>query len=186
MATMVRRRSQNNMYRSYGNVAYAPAYEDGTVRVPDGGEIYAPRPSVRPRERAIARPRVNVRPAGQVAPFAVIGFLAVAIFAALVIYSHVQLAVINDQAASLKSELSALQTENSTLVAEYERTFDLESLQAAVGGYMSKPDSDQYIYIDLSEEDAVVVFDQQDSTNGINGVIQGVGEVVGNVVEYFH
>ena len=51
---------------------------------------------------------------------------------------------------------------------------------------MSKPDSDQYIYIDLSEEDAVVVFDQQDSTNGINGVIQGVGEVVGNVVEYFH
>ena len=184
MATMARR--QRNAYRSYGNVAYAPEYEGGAVTIPSGEEIYQPRPSVRPRERAIARPKVEVRPAGQVAPFAVIGFLAVVLFAALVIYSHVQLAVLNDQASALKSQLSALQTENSTLVAQYERTFDLESLQAAVGSYMARPTTDQYIYIDLSEEDGVVIFDRQDSTRGVAGVINGVGEVVGNVVEYFH
>lgn len=183
MASMTRR--QKNMYRSYGNVAYAPGYEGGAVSIPSGEEIYQPRPSVRPRERDIARPKVDVRPAGQVAPFAVVGFLAVLLFAALVIYSHVQLAVINDQTATLKTELSKLQTENSTLVAEYERTFDLESLQAAVGSYMSRPTTDQYIYIDLSEEGGVVVYDQQDSTKGVAGVIKGVGEVVGNVVEYF-
>ena len=115
------------------------------------------------------------------------GLLALTMLALVcaVIYSHVQLAVLNDQASALKSQLSALQTENSTLVAQYERTFDLESLQAAVGSYMARPTTDQYIYIDLSEEDGVVIFDRQDSTRGVAGVINGVGEVVGNVVEYF-
>ena len=101
MAATARR--QRNTYASYGNVAYAPEYEGGAVAIPSGEEVYQPRPSVRPREHAIARPKVEVRPAGQVAPFAVIGFLAVALFAALVIYGHVQLAVINDQAYQMKS-----------------------------------------------------------------------------------
>lgn len=48
MATMVRRRSQNNMYRSYGNVAYAPAYEDGTVRVPTAERFMRPDPACVP------------------------------------------------------------------------------------------------------------------------------------------
>ena len=55
----------------------------------------------------------------------------------------------------------------------------------AVGGYMTKPDSSQYIYIDLSEADAVVVYDQEPVWSGAAGLFQGAAEVVGNVVEYF-
>jgi hypothetical protein len=182
MAAAAKRR-ERNIYRSYGNVAYAPEYPGSAV--PAGEEVYQPRPSVRTRRRTIARPKVEVRPAGQVAPFAVLGFLAVAVFAALVVYAHVQLAVINDQTAALESQLSSLQTENSTLVAEYEQTFDMDSLQQAVGSYTSKPTADQYIYIDLSDEDTVEVFDQTDSTRGVAGALQGMEEIVGNIVEYF-
>lgn len=182
MAALTQRRT--NAYRSYGNVAYAPEYAGGTVRIPAGEEVYRPRPRVKPRERAIARPKVDVRPAGQVAPFAVVGFLAVAVVAALLVFSYVQLAVLGDQTAELKDQLSTLQTENSTLTAQYEQTFDMESLQAAVGSYMTKPTADQYIYIDLSEEDEVVVFDQREGGTGVAGMVQAVGEVVSNVMEY--
>ena len=183
MASLARKRT--TMYDSYGNVAYAPQYAGGTVRVPQEEEIYRPRPSVRPRERAIARPQVEVRPAGRVAPFAVVGFLAVAICAALMVFSYVQLAVLTDQTAAAQEELTALQTEHTTLTAEYESAFDQASLEAAVGSYMSRPESDQYIYIDLSEEDAVVVYDQEPLWSCAAGLIEGVAEVVGNVVEYF-
>ena len=172
-------------YQSYGNVAYAPQYAGGTVSVPREEEIYRPRPSVRPRERAIARPQVDVRPAGRVAPFAVLGFLAAVLCAALLVFSYVQLTVLTDQAAAARDQLSALETEHSTLAAQYESTFDQASLEAAVGGYMTKPESDQYVYIDLSEADAVVVYDQEPVWSGAAGLFQGAAEVVGNVVEYF-
>lgn len=184
MASLAEKRMMTR-YQSYGNVAYAPQYAGGTVRVPREEEIYRPRPTVRPRERAIARPQVDVRPAGRVAPFAVLGFLAAAVCAALLVFSYVQLTVLTDQAAAARSELSALETEHSTLAAQYESTFDQASLEAAVGSYMTKPDSSQYIYIDLSEADAVVVYDQEPVWSGAAGLFQGAAEVVGNVVEYF-
>ncbi len=182
MATTVRRQSHSG-YRSYGNVAYAPDYDGNAVRMPAGEE--AARPSVRPREHAIARPKVAVRPAGRVAPFAVVGFMAVALLAALLVYSNVQMAILTDQASTLKSELSALQTENDALTAEYEQTFDQAHLEQAVGGYMSKPNADQFIYIDLSDEDTVVVYDQEEEAGAFAGIIDGVKEIVGNVAEYF-
>ena len=182
MAALTERRT--SVYGSYGNVAYAPGYAGGTVRIPAGEEVYRPRPRVKPRERALVRPKVDVRPAGQVAPFAVAGFLAVAVVAALLVFSYVQLAVLGDQTAELKSQLSALQTENTTLTAEFEKTFDMASLQEAVGSYMTKPTAEQYIYIDLSEADEVVVYGQEEGSTGVAGMVRAVGEVVDNVTEY--
>lgn len=78
-----RRHSQLSSYRTYGSVAYAPAYDGTAVRAPRREEVLRPKPRVRPRERVLTRTQVQVREAGQASVFAVIGFLAVGVFAAL-------------------------------------------------------------------------------------------------------
>ena len=78
MAT--RRHSQLSSYRTYGSVAYAPAYDGTAVRAPRREEVLRPKPRVRPRERVLTRTQVQVREAGQASVFAVIGFLAVGVF----------------------------------------------------------------------------------------------------------
>ena len=137
------RRRNTTAYSTYGSVAYAPAYDGSAVRAPRREEELqrAPKPyphrkqQVRKQERA----KVQVRQAGAVAPFAVIGFLAVAIFAAMLITSYAQLTVANDKMVALRSELSQLKEENVTLTAQYERVFDLASIQEAVGRTMVSP-----------------------------------------------
>ena len=89
-ATMARRSQYGTVRRSvYGRRPELEAYDGNAARVLEGGEILAPRPQVRPRERAISRPQIQVREAGKVSLFAVVGFLAVAVFAALVLMSNV-------------------------------------------------------------------------------------------------
>ncbi len=183
------RRRTTTAYNTYGSVAYAPAYDGSAVRVPRRQEeVYqpAPRPRQRPlvRRRALVRTQAQVRQAGQVAPFAVVGFLAVAMFAVMLIMSYAQLAVANDQMVSLRSELSDLQTESATLTAQYEKVFDMDKLQAAVGSEMVRPTNDQVVYIDLSEPDAVTIYGEE-SSGGFMGLLEGAGRVLGGMVEYF-
>lgn len=183
MAT--RRRNQTSAYRTYGSVAYAPAYDGSAVRTPGQEQVLQPKPRVRPKERPLTRTQVQVREAGQVSPFAVVGFLLVGVVAALLLLSHTQYTMVADEVVSLRSELSALQTENATLSAEYERVFDLERIQAAVGETMVRPTANQIEYIDLSEPDSVVLYTNNSGTPGIVGVLTGIGEVISDVVEYF-
>ena len=178
MAT--RRRSQLSSYRTYGSVAYAPAYDGTAVRAPRREEVLRPKPRVRPRERVLTRTQVQVREAGQASVFAVIGFLAVGVFAALLLLSYTQYAVL-----TLRSELTTLQTENATLSAEYEKVFDMERIQAAVGDTMIRPTGDQVEYIDLSEPDSVVVYGQEDAKTGIPGLLAGLEEIISSLIEYF-
>ena len=49
---------------------------------------------------------------------------------------------------------------------------------------MSKPSASQVYYIDLSESDSVVVY-QQESTNVLSKVFGSLGNGVCAVVEYF-
>ena len=177
MAT--RRRSQLSSYRTYGSVAYAPAYDGTAVRAPRREEVLRPKPRVRPRERVLTRTQVQVREAGQASVFAVIGFLAVGVFAALLLLSY------TDQVVTLRSELTTLQTENATLSAEYEKVFDMERIQAAVGDTMIRPTGDQVEYIDLSEPDSVVVYGQEDAKTGIPGLLAGLEEIISSLIEYF-
>ena len=183
MAT--RRRSQLSSYRTYGSVAYAPAYDGTAVRAPRREEVLRPKPRVRPRERVLTRTQVQVREAGQASVFAVIGFLAVGVFAALLLLSYTQYAVLTDQVVTLRSELTTLQTENATLSAEYEKVFDMERIQAAVGDTMIRPTGDQVEYIDLSEPDSVVVYGQEDAKTGIPGLLAGLEEIISSLIEYF-
>ena len=177
-----RRRNVNTYgYGTYGSVAYAPAYDGPAVRVPRREEELQrrPQPKQRPRVRhqALTRTRVQVREAGQVAPFAVVGFFAVAVFAAMLLLSFVQYTVLNGQMASLNSELN-------TLSAQYEKVFDMETIQQAVGDTMTRPSSDQVVYVDLSEDDTVVVFGQE-TESGFMSALHAAGQALGDLIEYF-
>ncbi len=183
MAT--RRRSTTSAYRTYGNVAYAPAYDGSAVRTPGQEQVLQPKPRVRPKQQPLTRTQVQVREAGQVSPFAVVGFVLVGVFAALLLLSYTQYTVVADEVVSLRSQLSALQTENATLSAEYERVFDLERIQAAVGGTMVRPTSNQIEYIDLSAPDSVELYGAAGGMSGFAGVLGGIGDMVSDVVEYF-
>ena len=126
-----------------------------------------------------------MREAGQVAPFAVVGFLLVGVFASLLLLSYTQYTMVADQVVSLRQELSALQSENATLSAEYERVFDLSVIEAAVGETMVRPSANQIEYIDLSAPDSVELYAEQSGTPGVLGALKGIGDVISDVVEYF-
>lgn len=186
MATR-RRNTTAYGYGTYGSVAYAPAYDGSAVRAPRREEELQRRPQPKQRERelqrTLTRTQVKVREAGQVAPFAVVGFLAVAMFAAMLLLSYVQYTVLTGEMASLNRELSNLQAESATLSAQYEKVFDMETIQQTVGDTMTRPSSDQVVYVDLSEEDSVTVFGHEES--GLMGLLRAAGETFGGIIEYF-
>ena len=185
---MAARRRSTTVYNTYGSVAYAPAYDGSAVRAPRREEELQRRPQPKTREhirrKQLTRTQVQVREAGQVAPFAV-GFIAVAVFAALLITSFAQFTALNGEVVSLQNQLTTLQTENATLSAQYEKVFDMETIQAAVGESMVRPTSDQVEYIDLSEPDTVVVYGEQEASGGIVGALKAAGTVLGEMIEYF-
>lgn len=180
------RRRRTTGYSTYGSVAYAPTYDGSAVRVPRREEELRRAPVPQPKKpvRRHERARVEVRQAGAVAPFAVVGFLAVAVFAVLLVTSYAQLAIANDEMVTLRQELTDLREENSKLSAQYEKVFDLATIQAAVGDTMVRPTNDQMVYIDLSEPDTVTVY-QESPISGLEDLVQGVRSLFGGIIEYF-
>ena len=182
----VNRRRRTTGYSTYGSVAYAPTYDGNAARVPRREEELHRAPAPQPKKpvRRHERAQVEVRQAGAVAPFAVVGFLAVAVFAALLVTSYAQLTVANDELVSLRRQLTNLEAENTVLSAQYERVFDLATIQAAVGDTMVRPTSEQVVYIDLSAPDTVTVF-QGEGASGLKSILQGVGDILDGIIEYF-
>jgi len=182
------RRRNTTAYSTYGSVAYAPVYDGSAVRAPRREEELrrapAPYPRRRQQVRKQERAKVQVRQAGAVAPFAVVGFLAVAIFAAMLVTSFAQLTVANDKMVALRSELSELKSENATLTAQYEKVFDLASIQEAVGDTMVRPANDQVVYIDLSEPDTVTVY-KEGGPSPLRSLLDQVGGMFSGILEYF-
>ena len=189
MATAAARRRRYNTPRAnYDSVAYDLDYADTAARPLRGGEQTRTRPLVRPRERAAVRPKARVREAGFVSPFAVVGFLAIGVFAVLVLLSSIQLTTLSVDIAGLKSDLAELEEQENYLRTQYELAFDLASIETAVtaDGSMVKPQAGQILYLDLSEPDSVVLFNEEETpVEGINGAIRGIQDILGNVVEYF-
>lgn len=183
------RRRTTTAYSTYGSAAYSPLYDGNAARVPRREEELhrapAPKPKQREQVRRHERARVEVRQAGQIAPFAVIGFLAVAVFAVMLVTSYAQLTVANDEMVSLRRELSDLKEENVTLSAQYEKVFDLATIQEAVGDTMVRPTGDQVVYIDLSTPDTVTIHQQSNAASGWATLWSGVENVFGSIIEYF-
>ncbi|MPM64244.1 hypothetical protein SDC9_111130 [bioreactor metagenome] len=173
-------------YSAYNATAYAPGYDGTAARRLVQEEVLRPLPKVSPRHVEHARPRVRVRQQEKVSVFAVVGFLAVGIFAALVLMSYVNLTTAGDEAVKLRGQLSALQTEEAKLLAKYELTYDLKTLEETMtAAGMVKPQSGQIYTIDLSEPDGVVRYQKESPTAGAAGAVNGLREVFLTIVEYF-
>ena len=182
MASMAKRKTRYAYQNVPGN-----AYDGSAARRLERSEAVAPKPRVRPRERAVARPRVRMREAGRVSVFAVAGFAAVAVFAVLLLMSYVQLAQLSDEVVSLKSEMTSLQSDEAQLRAEYALAYDLSEIEQKMtaDGSMVHPQDSQICYVDLSEPDAIEFLSGEAPVRGIEGILQSIREIVGEVVEYF-
>jgi len=99
--------------------------------------------------------------------------------------SFVQLSTISSSVVSLDSEMTRLRSEEATLRARYELAYDLGAIESAVtaDGSMSRPQSSQMVYVDLTEPDSVVVYDRGEEVTG--GFVDGVQEIIQNVLAYF-
>lgn len=181
------RRRSTTGYNTYGGAAYSPAYDGNAARAPRREEELRRVPQTKQRQpvQRYERIRAHVRQAGQVAPFAVVGFLAVAAFAVMLVTSYVHLTVANDEMMSLRRELTNLQSRNSTLSAEYEKVFDLDTIQEAVGDTMVRPTSDQMVYIDLSAPDTVTLYQEEGLNAGFHGLLDGIQDLFDGIIEYF-
>ena len=187
---MARRRDYERRYsgRVVGNLAYDPAYEERQRRLrhEHGQEherreefIRPPQPKVERRSAPVRRKREKISSG------ALCGFLAVAAMVALLILCRAQLTELSADMVSMQKELSALEDEHVSLLTRYEKTFDLATIkEAAAAAGMSKPSASQIYYIDLSEADNVVVYQQQ-SSSVLSRVFTSLGQGVCAVVEYF-
>lgn len=192
---MASRREQSMRYRRYsgrvnGNLAYDPAYEERQRRLRREREyereherreefIRPPQPKVQRRSAPVRRKREKVSLG------ALCGFLAVAAMVTLLLLCCAQLTELSADVVSMQRELSALEDEHVSLLTRYEKTFDLATIkEAAAAAGMSKPSASQIYYIDLSEADSVVVYQQQ-STSVLSRVFTSLGQGVCAVVEYF-
>ena len=74
-------------------------------------------------------------------------------------------------------------SEETTLLARYEMAYDLGAIESAVtaAGTMSRPQQGQIIYVDLTEPDSVVLY-QQEETMGFWDQLE---ELIGNILAYF-
>lgn len=144
-----------------------------------------PRRQEKERVRVHERPRVQVREREHVSPLTVLGTMAVIGMAVLVLMGYIQLTVLSADTVALKNELATLETENLRLTTEYEKMFDLATVkEAAEVAGMVKPGSSQICYIDLSEGDSAVVY-QQEEPSVLTRVLTSLHHGVYAVVEYF-
>ena len=184
---MASRREQNMKYRRYsgrvnGNLAYDPAYEERQRRLRREREYEREHE----RQREVQKKTAPVRRQREKVSLGTLcGFMALAAMVALMIMCRAQLTEISAQVVSVQKEISALEDEHVALLTRYEKTFDLTTIkEAAAAAGMAKPSASQVYYIDLSEPDSVVVY-QQKSQNVLSRVLTSLGNGVCAVVEYF-
>lgn len=187
------RPSRNPINATFGSNAYDLDFYGDVVAVPapqyappqtQTGTRTAPERSARPRAKAKTRTRVKVRVREQqaVAPFAICGFLAVVLVAVVLLMGHIQLNSIYSDTVELQNQLTSLQNEASDLEAQYEATFDRETLERAVAadGTLTSPNTEQSVYVDLSEPDNAVIYEDAGG-----GLFHAIGEFFRSAVEFF-
>ena len=142
-------------------------------------EVVREKPRVRTAEKVLVRERQ------QVSLVSLAGVGAVIALAVMVLVSCIQLTVLSAETVALKSQLSALETENVRLTAQYEQMFDLATVkEMAEAAGMSKPSASQISYLDLSGGDQAIVYEQAD-TSVLSSVLTSVHTGAAAVVEYF-
>lgn len=170
-----------------GSLAYDLDWELRERELRHAGEAPRQRETAveQPKVRTRTEAKVQIRERQKISLFAVAGFAAVAVMAVLVLMSYIQLTALSAETVALKTQLSKLEAENVTLTAQYERMFDQNAVkEAAEAAGMSKPGNSQIYYIDLSDGDSAVVY-QQTEPNVLSRVLTSVNHGIYTVVEYF-
>ena len=127
----------------------------------------------------------QVRQRQHLSLLSVVGFGAVTALAVLVLLSYVQLTAISADTVALKNQLAELETENVALTTQHEQLFDLDAVkETAEAAGMSKPSSSQIYYVDLSDGDSVVVY-QQEEPGILSRLLTSLNHGIYAVVEYF-
>ena len=185
MASAAKDLRYNHRNAVYGSLAYDLDRELRERELRHAGEAPLQREVVveRPKVRSVSK--VQTRERQHLSAFSVVGFTAVAALAVLVLMSYIQLTALSADMVSLKSQLSALETENVTLTAQHERMFDLDTVKAAAeAAGMTKPSASQIYYVDLSGGDSAVVY-QQEEPGVLSRLLTSLNHGIYAVVEYF-
>mgnify|MGYP005777191593 CR=1 FL=1 len=179
--------------RTTGMVNGSLAYDFGTLerQLDDTGrmdpDLYTPsleETSADVISRAHAHAKAKVRPAQHLSPVMVLGAAAVAVLMVLVVLSYVELATISNSVVSMRSQVAELETRQVTLLTQYEQAFDLVSVkEQALAAGMSLPSDSQVYYIDLSDPDNAVVYEQD--SQGAAQVLEQIWQTILHAVEYF-
>ncbi len=134
--------------------------------------------------RARAHTKARVRVGQRLSPVIALGYTALAALMVLLVMSYVELAAISSNVVSMQEELSELQEDQRALQVKYEQAFDLTSVkESAEAAGMSQPSESQIYYIDLSDPDNAVVY--QDQESGLMAFLERLGERLYAAVEYF-
>lgn len=134
--------------------------------------------------RARAHTKARVRVGQRLSPVIALGYTALAALMVLLVISYVELAAISSNVVSMQEELSELQEDQRALQVKYEQAFDLTSVkESAEAAGMSQPSESQIYYIDLSDPDNAVVY--QDQESGLMAFLERLGERLYAAVEYF-
>ena len=144
-------------------------------------------------ERTQAAPKVYhkeqvlVRERQAIPVLSVLGVTAVAVAAVMLLLSYVQLTTISQQVVELRSEMTALQSEEAKLRTAYELSYDLSSIEETMtaSGAMVRPQNGQVVYVDLSEPDTVTFFNQDEAVAGLDGMFESVKSIASEIVAYF-
>ena len=170
----------------YGSLAYDLDALARERQLDDAGKLpQRPRPQMQQEAQPVRRQKTAARAAVQLSPAVLIGTVIVTAMVVALMLCYVKLTGISDNVSTIKRQISALEDEHIALLTEYEKTFDLATVKtAAEAAGMSKPSSSQVYYIDLSEPDSVVVY-QQKSQNVLSRALTSLGSGVCAVVEYF-
>lgn len=169
---------------TYGSVAYDLNYLDNpAVRTREPAAEPHRAPLTKERSRTQARARAQARQS--VSPLAVVGFVTAALLLILVMFSYIRLTEISDSVVKMQGQVTQLKSEEAALLAQYESAFDLSSIeQKATEAGMSKPQSGQVFYVDLSEPDRAVTYNQNEKGEAENA-IETVMKAFSTLVEYF-
>ena len=174
----------------YGDLAYDLDREVREHALRHAGELPRRReaqapavPKAKPRVRSLSK--AEARQHQKVSVLSVLGVGAAIGLAVMMLMCYIQLTAISSEVVSLQAQLKELETENVSLTAQHEQMFDLSTVkEVAEAAGMSKPSGSQIYYIDLSEGDSAVVY-QQEETNVLSRLLTSLNHGIYAVVEYF-
>lgn len=163
-------------YSTHGSEAYAPERLPEEPRRSRQPEVPAqPRAPRKSAQRPLTRKRVQIREADSISLDSILGFVCILCLGAVVMSGYAQLTSSADEVVQLRQELQTLSSEQLRLSAQYEKHFDIQRIEETLGDEMMRPSSEQVVYIDLSQPDAVTVYNQEKAES--DGILQSIKDL---------